>query len=82
MDMNVIRRALHDVPFKPFTLKLADGRSESVPHPEFVALGSRVVAIVRDDNSVTTIEPLLIVSLEQEPLSGPGENGASNGREN
>ena len=76
MDLNTIRQALREEPFKPFTLHLADGRKESVGHPEFVAVGSRVVAVVRDDNSVTTIEPLLIVSLETEPIKKKRRNGA------
>jgi hypothetical protein len=76
MDLNTIRRALRDEPFEPFILKLADGRTETVKHPEFVAVGNRIVAIVREDNSVTTVEPLLIVSLDKEP---PGSKKSGNG---
>jgi hypothetical protein len=72
MDLNTIRRALRDEPFQPFSLLLADGRTETIKHPEFVALGSRIVAVVREDNSVTTIEPLLIVSLDKETQRQPG----------
>jgi len=80
MDLRTIRRALKEEPFQPFTIKLADGRSETVKHPEFVAVGHRIVAVVREDNSVSTIEPLLIVSLENESPRKKGTNGSSGGR--
>lgn len=67
MDLNTIRGALREQPFAPFTLHLADGRTELVKHPEFVAVGPRIVVVVRDDNTVAHIEPLLIASLEQAP---------------
>ncbi len=66
MDLDSIRSALRAQPFQPFTLRLADGRQETIRHPEFVAVGPRIVAVVREDNSFTTIEPLLIVSLDKE----------------
>lgn len=76
MDLNTLREALREKPFKPFTLHLADGRTETIGHPEFVAVGKRVVAVVREDDSVTTIEPLLIVSLEIDAPNKKGRNGA------
>ena len=74
MDLNSIRNALHEVPFQPFELCLADGRRVPVKHPEFVAMNKRIV-IVTDENSATKIlEPLLIVSLE--PLPAKTGNGS------
>ena len=70
MDLNSLRDALHQAPFTPFTMQLADGRSEYVRHPEFVAIGPRVVVVVREDNTMAVIEPLLIVSLEKEANTG------------
>ena len=77
MDLNTIRNALCEEPFQPFTLRLADGRHETVKHPEFVAVGTRIVAVVREDNSVTTIEPLLIVSLDKDPPRKKGGNDSA-----
>jgi hypothetical protein len=74
MDLNTLRDALHQVPFQPFTIRLADGRSEHVKHPEFVAVGPRIVVVVREDNSVAKIEPLLIVSLEEKGKDGDGKS--------
>jgi hypothetical protein len=77
MELNTLRDALRAQPFKPFTICLADGRSEYIKHPEFVALGTRVVVVVREDNSVMKIEPILIVSLDEDGTGRKGRNGSS-----
>jgi hypothetical protein len=64
MDLQGIREALHRQPFEPFRLRLADGQSLPVPHPEMVAVGNRRVIVVGPDDSWSVIEPLLIVSLD------------------
>jgi len=66
MDFEGLREALRRQPFQPFTIRLADGRALSVPHPEFVAVGPRRVIVVAQDNSWSVIEPVLIVSLDYE----------------
>ena len=38
MHVDLIREALHRQPFDPIVLRLVDGRSVPVPHPDFVAL--------------------------------------------
>jgi hypothetical protein len=38
IDITGVREALHKQPFEPFDMRLADGRSLLVPHPDFVAL--------------------------------------------
>jgi hypothetical protein len=65
MEIHAIREALHRQPFRPFSLRLADGRELFVPHPDFVALSPRrVVVINHHDESTAILEPLLIVSVE------------------
>jgi hypothetical protein len=66
MRIDAIRAALHEQPFRPFTLRLADGRELPVPHPDFVAILGRtaVVASPRLDDSYSVVEPLLIVSID------------------
>jgi hypothetical protein len=64
MDLQGIREALHKQPFDPFTIRLADGRSFFIPHPELVAVGKRLVIVVEKNDSWSKIEPLLIVSLD------------------
>ena len=76
MDVNTLRDALRHQPFEPFAIRLSDGRSEVVKHPEFVAIGPRVVVVVREDNSVMKIEPMLIVSLDTIAEQGKRGNGS------
>ena len=65
MEINAIREALHRQPFRPFSLRLADGRELFVPHPDFVALSPRRVIVINpQDQSHSILEPLLIVSVE------------------
>ncbi|OHB77943.1 MAG: hypothetical protein A2Z25_12135 [Planctomycetes bacterium RBG_16_55_9] len=64
MDLQGVREALHRQPFEPFDIRLADGRSVPVRHPDFVAVGKRRIIVVEPDDSWLAIEPLLIVSLD------------------
>jgi hypothetical protein len=64
MDLAGIREALHKQPFSPFALRLADGRTLPVGHPDFVALHPRRIIVVNGDASWSVVEPLLIVSIE------------------
>jgi hypothetical protein len=75
MDIAGVREALHQQPFEPFAIRLADGRSLVVRHPDFVALTSRRVIVGAEDDSWSIIEPLLIVSLDSLPKKGKGRNG-------
>jgi hypothetical protein len=70
MDLQGIVEALRRKPFEPFSMRLADGRSLSVTHPESVAVGTRRVIVVNRDDSWTVIEPLLIVSLDYDGAQG------------
>jgi hypothetical protein len=74
MDIDGVREALHRQPFEPFDIRLADGRSVPVHHPDFVALGNRRVLVVGDDDSTSMIDSLLIVSLDTPPRK-KGGNG-------
>jgi hypothetical protein len=82
MHIDEIRVALGRQPFQPFVMRLADGRSVQVPHPETVALGRRVAIVVNPvDDSSTFLEPLLIVSIDYgpAPTAPPSPPGAGNG---
>jgi hypothetical protein len=71
MDIAGVRETLHKQPFEPFVIRLADGRSLPVPHPDFVALTPRRVIVGAEDDSWSIVEPLLIVSLDK--LTGNGK---------
>ncbi len=74
MNLDGLRSALRRQPFNPFAIRLADGRSLHAKHPEFVAIGTRLVGVFGEDDSWLVIEPLLIVSLDSLP-AGSGGNG-------
>ena len=67
MDLNGVREALHQQPFRPFTIRLADGRQLSVEHPDFVAVGERRIVVIAKDDSWSVVEPFLVVSLDCAP---------------
>jgi hypothetical protein len=49
LNMRTIRERLHRVPFKPFEMRLTDGRRVPIQHPDFVALGGSVVVTDETD---------------------------------
>lgn len=72
MDTNTIREAVLNRPFKPFTLRINDGREFFVPHPEFVAVSRRVVFVIDDKTKAgIQLEPILIASMQIEESSKP-----------
>ena len=80
MDIQGIREALHRQPFEPFSVRLANGRSLPVPHPDFVAIGPRRIVVVAADDSWSVVEPLLIVSLDSDgshSTTPPGSAGST-----
>ena len=80
MNLDGLRSALHKQPFQPFAIRLADGRAVAVKHPEFVAVGPRLVVVVDEDDSWSVVEPLLIVSLDSLPTKGKSGNGSTKKR--
>jgi hypothetical protein len=81
MSTDAVRDALHKQPFQPFIIRLADGRSVYVAHPDFVAVSPRRVHVISPvDESVSWLEPLLIVSIEfvgsANAAPAPEANGA------
>ena len=76
MDLNGLREALSRQPFEPFSIRLADGRSVPVPHPDFLAVGKRRAVLIQDDDSCLWLEPLLVVSIDWPATAGKkGGNG-------
>jgi hypothetical protein len=77
MDLAGLREALHRVPFEPFQIRLADGRSLPVAHPDFVAVGTRRAVVIAANDSWAVVEPLLIVSLDYDAPAPKSTNGQS-----
>jgi hypothetical protein len=74
-----IREAMHVQPFQGFTLRLADGRSYSVRHPDFISVpelprGRNLV--VHDREGMHPIDILLVVEVQvPQPAEPPQDNG-------
>jgi hypothetical protein len=77
VDIAGLREAITREPFKPFVIRLADGRSVSVRHPEVVAVGKRRAVVIQEDDSCLWLEPLLIVSIDWD--SGTSKKSRGNG---
>lgn len=63
-------RAFHRaVPFRPFTIRVADGRSFHVPHPELLSLSpsGRTVHVEYGDDEFSTIDLLLVTEIQVSP---------------
>jgi hypothetical protein len=74
MNIDELRDALHKQPFEPFAIRLADGRSFPVPHPDYVIAIPRRVIVAAQQASWSVLEPPLIASLDFEP-SKPSKGG-------
>ncbi|MEM1353994.1 MAG: hypothetical protein AAGC44_05030 [Planctomycetota bacterium] len=66
MTTEKLREIVQAHPFQPFNVYLADGRTFSVPHPEFIAITGkgRLIAIGdADSEGLEIIDLLLVTSL-------------------
>jgi hypothetical protein len=70
-----IRELLHASPFRPFIIRMGDGRAYRVDHPDFVlAAATEVpqVTIEESDGTQHFLSALLMTSIER-----VGKNGAA-----
>jgi hypothetical protein len=59
--------------FKPFTIFLTDGRRYDVPHPEFIMVTSRSLAVADKKGFIETLDPFHIVSVKDLATAGRGK---------
>jgi len=65
MDTSMLQRIVRGQPFRPFDLRMNDGREFDIRHPEFISVDARVVTIVSErDGSTLYLEPRLIASVQ------------------
>jgi hypothetical protein len=67
MTTEHLRSTLRASPFLPFTIRMADGRTFNVPHPDFVWIppSSRIAFIHSPDKSYSIVDLLLMTELER-----------------
>jgi hypothetical protein len=66
MTVEQFRNTIRQQPFRPFTIRMVDGRSFEVAHPDFVAQSpsGRTVIVVQPDESYSVLDLLLTSELE------------------
>jgi hypothetical protein len=66
MTTEQFKTTLHLQPFKPFMIRMADGRSFNVSHPDFVAQSpsGRTVIVFQPDESYSVLHLLLMTELQ------------------
>jgi hypothetical protein len=66
MTTDQFKATLHLQPFRPFTIRMADGRSFKVEHPDFVAQSptGRTVVVFQQDETYSVLDLLLMSELE------------------
>jgi hypothetical protein len=76
MTIETLEKAYRANPFRPFSFRLADGRSLPVRHPEFIAFNPKGrIAIVLDENDgAEYVDLLLVVSLSFEGSEAAAES--------
>jgi len=74
MTTEQFRTTLHLQPFRPFTIRMADGRQFDVAHPDFVAQSKsgRTVVVFQSDEGYSVLDLLLMSELEVH--SGNGQS--------
>ena len=66
MNSELIRKRINSDP-NPSVFRLSDGTRVIVSHPDFVAVSPGQVLVIGDDESVTKIDPLHVVAIEEAP---------------
>ena len=71
MTIQQLRTAHQAIPFRPFTIRMADGRSFHVPHPEFLFMSpsGRTVFIFQEDDECSILDLLLMTEIEMSSQS-------------
>ncbi len=81
METAQIKESLIAKPFRPFTMRLVDGREYFVPHPEFLfvppSLRHTVLFSNTETHAVTILDRIMIASIEFQDDKTSGHGGQS-----
>lgn len=66
MNSRLISQRINSDP-TPFVFRLSDGTRVPVAHPDFVAVSPGQVVVIGKDESLTKIDPLHVVAIEESP---------------
>ncbi|HXT12936.1 MAG TPA: hypothetical protein VN873_15345 [Candidatus Angelobacter sp.] len=74
MNTNSIRERLHR-DTRPFVFRLGDGSRVPVAHPDFAAVTPGLIVVIGKGYSVTNIDPLHVIAIEERPSKKAKPNG-------
>ncbi len=80
MTIEQLKAAHSAVPFRPFTIRMADGRTFPVAHPEFMSRSQsgRTVAVSHGSDMTSILDLLLMTEIEFDDAAsetGKGSRG-------
>jgi hypothetical protein len=66
MTIEQLRNVRQALPFRPFTIHLADGRSFTIEHPDFISQSpsGRTIIVYGDEDQFSILDLLLVTELE------------------
>jgi hypothetical protein len=75
MTSEQLKATLRQQPFRPFTIRMVDGRSFHVPHPEWaiVSPSGRTAVVFEPDDSNSVLDVMLMSELQipADPMRTP-----------
>ena len=73
MPPTPIRQFLHATPFRPFRVRLADGRSYEVKHPDYAFLSpsGRLLHVYLNEDDFEMLDVFLILGVETNDAVAP-----------
>jgi len=73
MTIEQLNVAMHAIPFRPFTIRMADGRSFQVKHRDFISRSpsGRTVIVHGEGDSYRVLDLLLMTELEVHKTDQP-----------
>jgi hypothetical protein len=71
MTNQQLRTARTMVPFRPFSVHMADGRSFDVPHPDFLSISpsGRSVIVYQRNEEFSILDPRLVTEIRMNPAN-------------
>jgi hypothetical protein len=76
MTIETVQRLYDAQPFRPFSVRLADGRSLRVAHREFLAIEprGRTVIVSQPNGTVNFVDIMLVTDLELPAIDAPTDD--------
>jgi len=79
MTVEQLRNTHRATPFRPFTIRMADGRSFYIAHPDFLSHSpsGRTIIVYQQDENFSILDLLLVTELEVHAQGRPASGEAA-----